>query len=102
MRLTPVLNILGILLAMLAGTMLVAMVADLAVGHHNWQAFAISALITGFVGVSLWIANNETAHLDLGLRQAFLLTNGAWISIFNKFFCIIPSTTTSSHRYSNK
>ena len=81
MRLTPVLNILGILLALLAGTMLLAMFADLAAGHQNWQAFAISALITGFVGVSLWIANQESASLDLGLRQAFLLTNGAWISI---------------------
>ena len=81
MRLTPVLNILGILLAMLAGTMLLAMVADLVTGHQNWQAFAISALITGFIGVSLWIANQDNTHIDLGLRQAFLLTNGAWISI---------------------
>ncbi|MGC6537499.1 MAG: TrkH family potassium uptake protein [Candidatus Puniceispirillaceae bacterium] len=81
MRFTPVLNILGILLAFLACAMLLPMMADLLAGNANWQAFAISALVTGFIGVGLWIANHETASFDLGLRQAFLLTNGAWISI---------------------
>ena len=63
-------------MAMLAGAMLLPMMADLVTGNANWQAFAISALITGFIGVSLWIANQDNTHIDLGLRQAFLLTNG--------------------------
>ena len=81
MRFTPVLNILGILLTLLAATMLLPMVADIVTGSDNWQSFAISALVTGFIGVGLWIANQESTTLDIGLRQAFLLTNGAWLSI---------------------
>ena len=79
MRYTPVLNILGILLAILAATMLLPMIADIVTGSSNWQAFAISALITGFMGVGLWLAHNNQADFDIGLRQAFLLTNGAWM-----------------------
>ena len=41
MRYTPVLNILGILLAILAVTMIVPMIADLTTGSSNWQAFDI-------------------------------------------------------------
>jgi len=81
MRYTPVLNILGILLAILAITMIVPMVADIATGSPNWQAFAISALATGFVGIGLFLAHNNQADFDIGLRQAFLLTNSAWLSI---------------------
>ena len=81
MRFTPVLNILGILLTLLAATMVVPMIADLATGSSNWQAFAISALITGFMGIGLWLAHNGQTDFDIGLRQAFLLTNGAWLLI---------------------
>ena len=81
MRFTPVLNILGILLAILSGTMLVPMIADIVTGSSNWQAFAISALVTGFVGIGLWLAHHGSAEFDISLRQAFLLTNSAWISI---------------------
>ena len=81
MRFTPVLNILGILLAILAATMILPMIADIATGSPNWQGFAISALITGFMGIALWLAHNGQSDFDIGLRQAFLLTNGAWILI---------------------
>ena len=81
MRFTPVLNILGILLAILSATMILPMIADIATGSPNWQGFAISALITGFMGIALWLAHNGQSDFDIGLRQAFLLTNGAWILI---------------------
>ena len=81
MRFTPVLNILGILLTILGATMIVPMVADIVTGSSNWQAFAISALITSFMGIGLWLAHNGPSDFDIGLRQAFLLTNGAWILI---------------------
>ena len=37
--------------------------------------------MTGFVDVSVWLATNQRDPLDLGLRQAFLLTNGSWVMI---------------------
>ncbi|MEK9849089.1 MAG: TrkH family potassium uptake protein [Candidatus Puniceispirillum sp.] len=81
MQLSPVLNILGLLATILAGTMLIPMCVDLYVGSADWQVFAMSALLTGFFGVSVWLATNRREGLDLGLRQAFLLTNGAWVII---------------------
>ena len=74
-------NILGILLSLLAGTMLAPMALDLMMGDPNWQSFAIAALFTGFVGVCLWLAFNRSEQTDLGLKEAFLLTNGAWLFI---------------------
>ncbi len=81
MQLSPVLNILGLLATILAGSMLIPMCVDLYTGSSDWQVFAMSALLTGFFGVSVWLATNRRETLDLGLRQAFLLTNGAWVII---------------------
>ena len=81
MQLSPVLNILGLLATILAGSMLIPMCVDLYAASSDWQVFAMSALLTGFFGVSVWLATNRRETLDLGLRQAFLLTNGAWVII---------------------
>ena len=81
MQISPVFNILGLLLTLLSFAMLVPMGLDLADGATNWQAFGIAALLTGFFGISLWLANRQKQEMDLGLREAFLLTNGAWFLI---------------------
>ena len=61
--------------------MLIPMCVDLYLGSSDWHIFALSALLTGFVGVSIWLATSRREALDLGLRQAFLLTNGSWVMI---------------------
>ena len=81
MILSPVLNILGLLTTILGAAMLIPMCVDLYFGSSDWQVFALSALLTAFVGVSVWLATSQRDAFDLGLRQAFLLTNGSWISI---------------------
>ena len=81
MILSPVLNILGLLTTILAAAMLIPMCFDLYFGSPDWQVFALSSLLTAFVGVSVWLATSQRDGFDLGLRQAFLLTNGSWISI---------------------
>ena len=81
MQLSPVLNILGLLATILAAAMLIPMCVDLYFGSDDWQVFALSALLTGFVGVSVWVATSRPEELDLGLKQAFLLTNGSWVTI---------------------
>ena len=53
MQAAPVLNILGILLTLLGGTMLAPMAIDLVMENPNWQAFGIAGLFTSFVGVCL-------------------------------------------------
>ena len=80
MQFSPVINILGLLTTVLAAAMLIPMCVDLYSGSGEWQVFALSALLTGFFGVSVWLATNRREALDLGLRQAFLLastTDGA-------------------------
>ena len=81
MQLSPVLNILGLLTTILAAAMLIPMCVDLYAGSSDWQVFAMSALLTGFFGVAIWLATNGRGTFDLGLQQAFLLTNGAWVMI---------------------
>ena len=88
MHATPVLSILGLLLTILASTMMVPMLVDVVMGDPNWQAFAGAALVTGFVGVSLWLSNLHKNERELGLKEAFLLTNGAWMLI--GFFGAFP------------
>ncbi|EWY38435.1 potassium transporter TrkH [Skermanella stibiiresistens SB22] len=74
----PVFFVLGILLSTLALSMMVPMLADLAVGHRDWITFAISGAFTLFVGVSL-LLTNRMAEFTLSIRQAFLLTTLAWL-----------------------
>ena len=81
MQLSPVLNILGLLTGMLGVAMLIPMCFDLYFGSGDWQVFAVSALLTAFVGVAVWLATSQRDPFDLGLRQAFLLTNGSWVLI---------------------
>ncbi len=81
MQATPVLHILGLLLTLLGGAMLIPMGFDLYYQDPNWQAFAVSALMTGFIGGALWLSNKHIKTSDMDLKQAFLLTNGAWILI---------------------
>ena len=81
MQLSPVLNILGLLTGILGVAMLIPMCFDLYYGSGDWQVFAVSALLTAFVGIAVWLATSQRDPFDLGLRQAFLLTNGSWILI---------------------
>ncbi len=78
--LRPVLFICGILLATLAGVMCVPAAADALVGNPDWQAFVVSALITGFVGGAL-ILTSRAETIRLNVRQAFVFTALSWLSI---------------------
>ena len=101
MRLAPVLNILGLLTTMLAAAMLIPMAIDLYFGSDDWQVFAVSALFTAFVGVAVWLSTSQRTPFDLGLKQAFLLTNGSWllIGLFGSFpfmFCELALSPTDA------
>ena len=61
--------------------MLVPAFVDWFYGSENWPAFVGSSISTLFVGLILFFTNKGIATEHLELRQAFLLTNSAWISI---------------------
>ena len=74
----PVFFIVGILLATLAVAMGIPALADAAVGHPDWQVFALSAALTLFVGGAL-VLTNRTRGVRLTIRQAFVLTTASWV-----------------------
>ncbi|MGF1624321.1 MAG: TrkH family potassium uptake protein [Alphaproteobacteria bacterium] len=76
----PILFIVGTLLTTLAMAMCLPAATDLVVGHKDWRTFAISALVTLFVGVSLMLTN-RVAQFRLNLRQAFVVTSLSWLML---------------------
>ncbi len=76
----PVLFICGILLATLALMMGIPAIADAAAGDDDWQSFALSGLLTLFVGGGL-ILTNRTETMSLDRRQAFVFTTLSWVII---------------------
>lgn len=83
----PILHIVGILLATLGLTMLVPMIADLAVGNPDWQVFLASALATLFVGLNLYLITRGRVE-GLNIQQAFLMTTASWLAL--AMFAALP------------
>ena len=81
MKFQPVINLIGLLLCTLSAFMLIPGFIDYILGDEDWAAFLVSAFITLFVGAGLYLSSRESNLEHLELRQAFLLTNSAWISI---------------------
>lgn len=72
--------VLGLLLLVLAGVETIPMMADLAVGHPDWLVFAVSAILTLFLGGALVLANAERAH-RFSIREAYILTALLWVAL---------------------
>lgn len=81
MPLSPVFHILGILLSLLAAAMVIPAAVDYVYGYPDWTGFLVAGAITLFFGFGLLLSTRVTSEEKFGLRQAFLLTNGAWIMI---------------------
>ena len=81
MKFSPIIYLIGMLLCILSMFMIVPGVVDWFYGSKNWPAFVGSSMATLFVGSILFLTNKGSATEHLELRQAFLLTNSAWISI---------------------
>ena len=81
MPLSPCLHILGMLLSLLAGAMTIPAAVDYVYGYEDWSAFIAASAITLFFGFGLLLSTRIRANEHMGLRQAFLLTNAAWILI---------------------
>ena len=61
--------------------MMIPAFVDWLYGNNDWPAFVGASLLTLFVGAILYLSNRDSTTEHLELRQAFLLTNSAWISI---------------------
>ncbi len=76
----PVVFVLGVLLSILAVAMIIPAVVDAMIGHSDWQVFAAAAAATLFVGVAM-VLTTRSGGFVFSLREAFLLTNLAWLII---------------------
>jgi len=84
-----ILSIIGILLVILGLAMLIPAAVDLFVNDQDWQVFSVAAAVALFVGGGLFLSNRG-ASLELGGRQAFILTTVAWIAL--PAFAALPLT----------
>ncbi len=81
MNVRPILFILGFLYFGLATAMLVPAIVDLAASNVDWVSFVASALFTGTVGLLLALSSYNELRDGLTIRQAFLLTTLAWVTL---------------------
>ena len=89
----PIIFVIGILLTTLALAMCAPMAADLADGHPDWKVFAGSGGLTLFIGVAMALAARGP-RFELNIRQAFLLTTGAWLVL--TMFAALPFAFAST------
>ena len=74
----PIFLIIGVLLATLGCAMLLPALVDVIFNNDDWIVFLASALITVFIGVTMWVTCRG-AQTRLGLREAFVLTASVWV-----------------------
>nr|WP_210287069.1 TrkH family potassium uptake protein [Ancylobacter tetraedralis] len=78
----------GVLLAVLGTTMMIPAMVDIVAGKGDFLVYVAAAVITAFVGFSLWLAGRNSAVERLDLRQAFVLTAASWVLL--SAFAAIP------------
>ena len=84
----------GLLLLLLAAAMLVPMLIDLATDSTDWHVFALSAMVTCFVGAALVTALHRNNPV-IEMRAGFLLTVTSWTILCA--FATLPLTFSSLH-----
>jgi trk system potassium uptake protein len=86
--LRPVGFVIGWLVAGLGLSMVLPMVADLAAGQRNAEAFATAALLTVSAGIMMVLSCAGRGRRGLTVQQSFLLASGIW-AVF-PFFGAVP------------
>jgi trk/ktr system potassium uptake protein len=74
----PIFLVIGVLLATLGCAMLLPALVDVVFANEDWIVFLASALITTFIGVTMWVTCRG-GKARLGLREAFVLTTSVWV-----------------------
>ena len=76
----PVLMISGYFISVLGLAMLFPAALDIITTGSNWSYFITSSIISVFIGLSLFLANNNKIN-KVTLQQAYLLTAISWFSV---------------------
>lgn len=78
MNLRPVFYIVGLFLIFLGGAMALPAAVDLAADNPDWRTFAVSGVITVFMGGTLMLGFRGGLQ-SVGRREAFVLTALSWV-----------------------
>ncbi|MEO0466060.1 MAG: TrkH family potassium uptake protein [Pseudomonadota bacterium] len=87
MQLRPVFLSLGIMVMLLGLAMIPSALVDIARQRAEWPSFALSAFVTGFFGLCLYILARG-GDMRTGTRETFLLVVVIWIVL--PLFAAIP------------
>ncbi len=80
MQLRPVIYALGIMILLVTAAMIPCALIDIADGNGMEHVFLISGAITAMIGSLFWILARDQ-ELNIGQREAFLLTVSIWVVI---------------------
>ncbi len=75
----PVFMISGFFISIMGLAMLFPAAFDIYQTHQNWSNFITSAIVSCFIGLSLFLANNNRIK-NITLQQGYLLTAIIWLS----------------------
>jgi len=75
----PVFMISGFFISIMGLAMLFPAALDIYQTHQNWSYFITSAIVSCFIGLSLFLANNNKIK-NITLQQGYLLTAIIWLS----------------------
>jgi trk system potassium uptake protein TrkH len=79
--LRPVGYVIGLLVSVLALTMVVPMAIDIYDGNQHWGVFLEAGVITGLTGGLIALACVNGVQKGLSIQQTFLLTSGVWLAL---------------------
>jgi trk system potassium uptake protein TrkH len=96
-HLRPVLYIVAQMLLALATAMLLPALLDLAGGDSSWMAFLFGSGVTFACGAGLAFATRCRLSGGLTLRQSFLLTPLAYVTLV--LFAALPSTSPTTRSW---
>jgi trk system potassium uptake protein TrkH len=73
--------VLGMQLLVLMVFMLPPAATDLIAGNPDWQVFAGSAFVTGFLGIMLVTISRGAMGFGISVREGFVLTVASWLCL---------------------
>ena len=83
-----ILFVVGMLMLVLTLFMIPPMLADLVMNNSDWEVFAGSAVITGFIGLMMVLVSRDAWSERVRLKEGFVLTVASWLTL--SLFTAIP------------
>lgn len=80
-QIRPIILTAGVVLCVIATTMVLPAIVDLADGHPGWKVFLTSATLTFFIGGLMLFAALDDSTPTLGVKEGFVLTTMTWVLV---------------------